>query len=262
MPHTLRGKNKLDRNIHLNRNISEVKNPAGSLRREERKHTHTHARMHTHTQARLRNNDAEPFSICFQQLLSTLFLCGWRSIDRNETSTFLFSVLNSTSYVRTAVIVQDWLEWIGWSLKTDLAGCCGPRRSVCSPLRSSQSRHRRTRWSSMPQELLSRRQTGSPRRGPPSPRPLGTQRATANTRETLELRWTLSLKVKRRSYQQQICKASNCYCTFIQIKQMRCNVFISGLERCWWENVATCGQNRSCCSSVSSLYTRLTLYQL
>ena len=149
------------------------------------------------------------FQICFQQLLSTLFLCGWRSIDRNETSTFLFSVLNSISHVRTAVIVQDCLEWVGWSLKTDLAGCCGPRRSACSPLRSSQSRHRRSRWSSTPPEPLSHRQTGSPQRGPPSPRPLGTQRATANTRETLELRLNVRPKVKRRSYQQQICKATN-----------------------------------------------------
>ena len=50
MPHTLQGKNKLDRNIHLNRNISEVKSPAGSLCREERKRcTHTHT--HTHTRA-------------------------------------------------------------------------------------------------------------------------------------------------------------------------------------------------------------------
>lgn len=37
MPHTLQGKNKLDRNIHLNRSISEVKSPAGSLCRQEKK---------------------------------------------------------------------------------------------------------------------------------------------------------------------------------------------------------------------------------
>lgn len=37
MPHMLQGKNKLDRNIHLNSSISEVKSPDGSLCRQEMK---------------------------------------------------------------------------------------------------------------------------------------------------------------------------------------------------------------------------------
>lgn len=36
MPHTLQGKNKLDRNIHPSRSTSEVKSPAGSLKQEKK----------------------------------------------------------------------------------------------------------------------------------------------------------------------------------------------------------------------------------
>lgn len=98
----------------------------------------------------------------------------------NEHWTLVSSAFTYILYVRTAV--QDWLDRL---MNTDLTECCGPRRSVCSPLGSSQSRHQRTRWSSTPPEPLSHRQTGSLQRGPPSPGSLRTQRATANTRQTL-----------------------------------------------------------------------------
>lgn len=53
-------------------------------------------------------------------------------------------------------------------MDTDPAGCCAPRRSVCSPSGSSQSKPQQSRWSSTPPERLPRQQTASRQRRPPS----------------------------------------------------------------------------------------------
>lgn len=166
MPHTLQGKNKLDRNIHLNRNISEVKKKkitACSLRREERK---------LHTQELASEHMEVAIFVFFKHLTTSLL------IDMHWLNVINLNFMCKNSW-------YTGLDWFNWLMNTDLAECCGPRRSVCSPLGSSQSRHRRTHWRSTPPELLSHRQTGSLQRGPPAQGPLQTQRATANTRETL-----------------------------------------------------------------------------
>lgn len=138
-PHTFQGKNNLDRNINLSRSRIGGKEPSWV--------------------PLCRGNTGAASESWPRRLFSP-------TAGRQRLAALRFRPSGQRS-------------WHTRAMNTDLAGCSGPTRSACSPSGFSQSRRRRTHWSSTPPERPSPRQTGSPQTESPSRGPGQTRRATA-----------------------------------------------------------------------------------